>query len=408
MKKTRYILAIALLPGAAWGQNLSDLNPPTPVAPAAATPAQRLLPGLGAAGGAEGATVPRADPAKGGPGLRGTGQAVLGDEEGEGDAGEGASGDGERVPEVHSVRKGDTLWDISNSYFRNPWYWPKLWSFNPLITNPHWIYPNDLVRLYPPGQASPDMPKPATQDTPETPRLTAAARPAPTGITLRQNGFVDRGELDAAASIVGSREEKIMLATLDEAYIEFRADRPLKNGERYTIYRVLNEVKHPEDGRVLGSIVEIMGEVEVRGITEGRMARGVILDAIEPIERGYRVGPLRRQFKLVDPQPCKVDLDAVVVETLRPTQLVGGETLIFLDRGRADQLEVGNRLVAVRRGDGYQPLRSVRDGEDRRFPREVVAEVLVVDVRDRTAAGIVIRTIKEVRIGERLEARKGY
>ena len=55
------------------------------------------------------------------------------------------------VPDTHVVQKGDTLWDLSSRYYRNAWGWPKLWSYNPQITNPHWIYPGDLIRLLPPG-----------------------------------------------------------------------------------------------------------------------------------------------------------------------------------------------------------------------------------------------------------------
>jgi len=51
--------------------------------------------------------------------------------------------------EVHVVQEGDTLWDISQHYYGDPWNWPELWSFNPEITNPHWIYPADQVRLSP-------------------------------------------------------------------------------------------------------------------------------------------------------------------------------------------------------------------------------------------------------------------
>src|SRR5205085_7400593 len=55
------------------------------------------------------------------------------------------------TPELHVVRKGDTLWDICFYYFNDPWQWPKIWSYNAQITNPHWIYPGDLVRLLPRG-----------------------------------------------------------------------------------------------------------------------------------------------------------------------------------------------------------------------------------------------------------------
>jgi hypothetical protein len=46
---------------------------------------------------------------------------------------------------VHTVKKGDTLWDISNKYMKTPWSWPLIWANNDVITNPHLIYPGDKV-----------------------------------------------------------------------------------------------------------------------------------------------------------------------------------------------------------------------------------------------------------------------
>ncbi len=54
--------------------------------------------------------------------------------------------------ETHKVQRGDTLWDLSARYLNSPWYWPKVWSYNPEIGNPHWIYPGNVVRLRPPGR----------------------------------------------------------------------------------------------------------------------------------------------------------------------------------------------------------------------------------------------------------------
>ncbi|MFA7382193.1 MAG: LysM peptidoglycan-binding domain-containing protein [Desulfurivibrionaceae bacterium] len=53
---------------------------------------------------------------------------------------------------IHTVKKGDTLWDLSGNYLDNPLLWPKIWNINPGIANPHWIYPGQLVKI--PGQGS--------------------------------------------------------------------------------------------------------------------------------------------------------------------------------------------------------------------------------------------------------------
>ncbi|MCS6912872.1 MAG: LysM peptidoglycan-binding domain-containing protein [Myxococcales bacterium] len=316
----------------------------------------------------------------------------------------------QEIPEQYIVAKGDTLWSLSERFFGNPWYWPKLWSYNEMITNPHWIYPGDLLSLVPPGQRTQKPAAPATDDkTQQAPRLSRSQPPLPTGIFLRQNGFVEPGELQVAGRIVGSKEEKIMLASLDEVYIETNPKNPLKVGERYTIYRVLKSVRRPYgQGESLGSVVEILGDVQVRQITPGGIARAVIREALGPIERGYRVGPLRRTFKLVDPKPNARALEGMLVESLVPSAMLGSQQLLFVDLGKRDGLEVGNRLFVIRRGDGYVKMLGSEPVDDKRFPKEIVAEILVVDVRDRISAGLITRSIRETRLGDRVEARKGY
>ena len=50
-------------------------------------------------------------------------------------------------PDRYVVVKGDTLWDISAKFLREPWYWPEIWYVNPQVANPHLIYPGDVLTL---------------------------------------------------------------------------------------------------------------------------------------------------------------------------------------------------------------------------------------------------------------------
>src|SRR5262245_11811519 len=78
--------------------------------------------------------------------------AAEGDEGAPVKAPKGETAGAEGVPQVsetHVVTGGDTLWDLCSKYLNSPWYWPKIWSYNPQITNPHWIYPGNELRFYP-------------------------------------------------------------------------------------------------------------------------------------------------------------------------------------------------------------------------------------------------------------------
>jgi hypothetical protein len=408
--KARWIAcaALALSAPLASAQDSSNLMPAEPPVPSGSGGARIYIPGMPLPqpieAGERAPAVSKSGKNEGPQGL------ILTDDNSNFEAVEGTGPVNEAgVPESHVVQKGDTLWDLSARYYRNGYGWPKLWSFNPQITNPHWIYPGDLVRLVAPGEplAAAPTPAPGTGFEPQ-PRLTTTTRRGG-GFTLRQTGFIEEKELAQAGKIVGSKEEKKMLATLDEAYVAFPKDKGLpRNGERFTIYHPTRVVKHPLSGKKLGWMVEILGEGEVRAVTDSGVARIMIIDAINPIWRGYIVGPLRRQFKSVSPRASAADQSGVVVATLRPQMLIGADEVVFMDRGRNDRIEVGNRLLVTRRGDGDQPVLHYGPLDDARFPREDVAEVLVVDVGDQISTGLVTRAVKEAEIGDRVESRRGY
>ena len=53
---------------------------------------------------------------------------------------------GERVDEeAYTIKPGDTLSELSEVFFGTPYYWPKIWSLNDYIKNPHLIYPGNKI-----------------------------------------------------------------------------------------------------------------------------------------------------------------------------------------------------------------------------------------------------------------------
>jgi hypothetical protein len=311
-------------------------------------------------------------------------------------------------PEIYVVKRGDTLWDISAHYLGGPFAWPRLWALNPSVTNPHWIYPGDQLRLS--AAAGPPTAEGVPVQPPEPAgRGLAPKLPTRPEVLLRTAGFVEPGELESAGKIIGAPAETRMLATLDEVYVEVKAAQPLEPGQRYAIYTPTRKVDHPRTGKHLGSIVEIFGDLEVKAVEKNHIVRGIIRDAVNPVERGYRVGPVRRRFPMPAPRPNTQKREATLVASLHPRDILGTTNVVFLDVGKVEGVELGNRFVVIRQGDGVQPLLARgAPVEDRTFPIERLGDVIVIDLRDHLSTGVILREDRETYVGDRLEAPRGY
>ena len=404
------LAARAQVPTVTPDGKLADPAAP-PAAPPPPPPTTIIVPPAGGAaqpGAAGNAGAPAADTGTGTGYYHTDDYGALTGDDGGGmvDTGDGrVQVHGGSVPPIHTVRRGDTLWDISWFYYSNPWEWPRVWSYNPEITNPHWIYPGDQVRLYEGGQA------PATAGTgsgggagaggPDQP---VAARQTGEGFfELRQLAFVGNEDLRSSITVDGSPEEKMLLAAGDEVYLAYPKNRPPRVGQRYSVYQERRRVKHPDSGKDVGAYVKIVGEVEVISVKQDKRARAVILDSVDVIERGQRVGPLQRQFKNVDPVPAEVDLEGTIVADIASDQLIGARQVVVLDRGAEHRMKVGNKLHVVRRGDAYQKVMGPKTNigkNDTRYPARSIGEVLVVQTGKRNSIAVVTRSDKEFGVGD--------
>jgi hypothetical protein len=307
------------------------------------------------------------------------------------------------LPELHVVRGGDTLWDICWFYFDDPWQWPKVWSYNAQITNPHWIFPGDLVRLLPRGVfvQAPIMPEPegggGTAPKPPDP-VPAPQRRIETSVTT--TAFVEKEDLDTSIRIEGALDEKVLLGDGDDVYLSYPKGRPPEVGKRYSIYVPGRPVK--VGATEYGSYVRLLGAVQIQSVKEGRLARGQIVEATMEIERGAKVGPLVTKFRNVPLVAPKVDLQGTIVAMLTRDQLIGdrGE-VVFIALGKQTGLEVGNRMYVVRRGDAYPGPMSTQIGrDDRRFPARALGEIVIVDVGAKVSIGVVTLSVREMSIGD--------
>jgi hypothetical protein len=335
------------------------------------------------------------------------------------------------LPEYHVVEKGDTLWDLSEHYYGSPWAWPQVWSLNPQIENPHWIYPGDQLRTAR-GAASDDAE--ATEDNSVRGGFIGRARAVPSGtVFVRDQGYLGDPERDVWGEVVGSHEDQMMLSDGNTIYLVMNEGVDLRLGQRLTIFKEIAEPPDVEETRKPpGEIVKIYGTVRVDGFDkENRVAKGTLIESIDVVERGFKVGPVGRRFDVVPPRPATQDVEARILTSLYPHVYYGKDQLVFIDKGSEDGLVSGNRLRAVRRGDTWRrnlttanhhartrvemgapdvpkPEATPIHGDDEKFPDEVVGEVTVLRTEEYSAICMVTGATRGLQVGERLVAVKGY
>jgi hypothetical protein len=325
---------------------------------------------------------------------------------------------GSYVPELHTAKRGDTLWDLSGRYYGNAYQWPRVWSNNPQIQNPHWIYPGDHIRLR--GK--------------HVKLVGGGVRPAPTVAPdvkfSRHMGYVLDGKHPEWGEIIGSPEDQMLLSENDEVYIklyEKERDHLIEPGTLLTVFeprKVKNLTPFP--------LVWIRGIVVVNRYNQKTgMVRARIVESLDTIERGVRVGPMKRKIDVVKPVRNDKTVEAKIVGALYPFEFYGEGQTVFIDKGSDDGLQSGNRLFAVSRGDEWRlgltnagnmaskralteddrmatVEKTPNKDEPRLYPAETYAELIVLRTREKTATCLVTASIHEIARGSIVIAREGY
>ena len=354
----------------------------------------------------------------------------------------------EPASQTHTVRKGDTLWDLARQYRNDPFLWPDIYRLNTsVVEDPHWIYPGEVLRL----DASEAVAAVPSTDTPSVPDSALAApvaveepaAPDPADAPASLATLTDPAPQPATESAEAEEEmpllfgkpvsesmKETLLAYTNQPYrplrrSEFYSSGFLSENERLPYGKVLGPVTPPQiraQGRnasampytvlaieapgrgtyQLGDTLLVVrngGEMEHHGDivvptgmaqiidTAGRKYLAEVVAIYGPIRAGQQVLPAESFGGTGGERAVPVEhgITATLLGGPGRQDLKAPQMIVFLDKGRRDGVAPGD-LFEIRRSP-----EELSDGTIR--VDEVMATLQVVHVRDRSATARLLRIV---------------
>lgn len=346
----------------------------------------------------------------------------------------------EPLPQTHTVRKGDTLWDLAQAYLKDPFLWPGIFRQNTdVVEDPHWIYPGEVLRIAPVDNvaAVPTMDTPVPVSAPDSTAASDSTLAAPDSSEALARGPQQPSlaeEPDEQLPLFSAQRPRtaaqILKAYTDQPY------RPLRRSEFYSS-GFLTENQHLPYGKVLGPvtpqqikavstranalpyttiaieapkgatyeigdsllILQLGREIEPYGDVVVPTGLARIIETVDerylanivatygPVRNGQRVLPLESFTAGAGRRavPVSDGVRGSLVGGLGRQELKEPQMVVFINKGREDGVAPGD-LFEVRRRPKRLPDGTIR-------VNELMATLQIVHVRDRTATGLVLNVI---------------
>ena len=318
----------------------------------------------------------------------------------------------ENPPSRYVVVKGDTLWDISARFLRDPWRWPDIWGLNrDEIKNPHWIYPGDVIILDFTGgtprlrfEGDSGWTLVHQRVSPQMRTSPLGGSPVPTVSTALLESFVSKSqlvsenELKIAPTIVAGLDGRFVLGPGDTAYIR-GSKAPV--GARLYVVRPGRTFTDPDSNEILGYEAVFLGEAKVRELAEISTLKitGAVRE-INPGDKLIRATGTAANLPYMPRPPLRAMQGKIIASGIDTVSEIGPLQGVVLNLGTRNGLEVGNVLEISRLGDIVSPYDSADPNTKIKLPDERYGLVFVVKVYQRLAYALVMNTTRPVKVND--------
>ena len=308
----------------------------------------------------------------------------------------------EDVPEKYTVKKGDTLWDISDLYLRDPWLWPEIWYANPQIANPHLIYPGDIISMvYIDGRPRLMLEKrdrrvklsPEVKVVPESEAIPALPLDIINSF-LTRNRIVTQEEIDAAPYVVAGHEKKLLSGSGDTFYARGQFDET----PTYGLYRVGAPYVDPVTQEILGIRAQDVGSAKVQKVADD-IATMLATRSLEEVRIGERLLPHEERplNSIFYPSAPESTVEGEIMAVEGGLTQIGHLDVVSINRGEREGLEAGNILAIFKRGEEVTDYIAK---EKINLPNEQAGLLMIFRAFEKMSYGLVIKAERPLAVND--------
>lgn len=316
-------------------------------------------------------------------------------------------------PDRYVVVKGDTLWDISSRFLRDPWKWPDVWELNPQIANPNLIYPGDVISLVfrngkpvlqvERGPAAPPAVEPDVVKLSPQVRVTTLERPIPTLPTdaieqfLLKAQVISPEESKNSGYIVSMEEDRLIGGTGNKIYARHLEQHP---GGRFEVVRVGKVYRNPGASKddILG--YEALHIADARVDAYGDPSTLTLLKASREALIGDRILPAQDEATInynFLPRAPDRQIQGKIIALFDAVSRVGQYQVVVLNQGLNDGLQPGHVLAVYRAGDTIRDTVSDK-GTKITLPDTRSGVLMVFRVFDKVSYGLIMTAHRDIHL----------
>jgi hypothetical protein len=310
-------------------------------------------------------------------------------------------------PTIYVIKRGDTLWGLSERFIKDPYYWPNMWSANEEITNPHFIYPGQKVRVFadrlefvPKGQgAATDSGEIKAASNVKAAEILQQIAEEKRYSVRGSEGFLMEKQEKPFGFVVGIHHDRIVAGYDDIVYTDIGTSNGVKGGEKFSVFKSEGDVSHPVTNEILGKKMIPLGRLQLTDL-ETNASRGIVTQNFREITAGSFLFPFKKDARReVTLKKASRELKGYIVESNTGTLIVAAGDIVYLDLGSSHGAEPGNMLYIAR---DVVLDKEYTQGKVSRLPQELLGAVVILETGKRTATAIVVKSIDAIYKGDKL------